>query len=316
MAKQGLLNMLGLGPSSVPQVDPYSGDVMPVHPGNVINEAGATTAGMDNWQPRRPKFLGLLADAYLKSRGMEPAYAPNLEERNLNEALSGFASDPMKAIERLARIRGHEQDAFKLYNMYEDNKRADSQVDSLNDSRSEKYLTRIGGMLRAVQKAKDPATAYNQMKPVIQRYAQSRGVDVSDLPDAYDPDAIDSYVMGAVSPEDQIRQEALDAYREEQLAIRKERLQQTGAATESLIQHRNTQDTLAGKRETRLQNKSPAAKPVKEQLIHTKYGVGKMFNYGKNLSIKLPDGRYAIYENKGPNQWHLAGYQEPSKPEE
>jgi hypothetical protein len=243
-----VLSSLGLG-GPRPSVDPLAG-YRPDPIGGMteaimgfpsvsrggISESGATTAGIDQepitvtgdgWQPKKPTILGAIADAYLMSKGMKPAFSVNRDARNVNEAMEGFTNDPVGAINRMSRIRGHEQDAYAMHDKYLDNRRADASAGSLAESRQAKYLTRIGGLLRSIQKQSDPAAAYASSLPLLRRLEQRAG-DIEPLGETYDEGAVNNYVGMNVDPDDQIRMEQLEAWRE----VRKEQTNRRLTETE------------------------------------------------------------------------------------
>ncbi len=253
----------------------------------------------DGWKPRKPTILGAIADAFLMSRGGKPMFSIMRDQRNVNEALSDFGADPMTAIRRLSRVPGQEGKAWDMYNQTVDNQRADVQADSLNDSRSEKYMTRVGGMLNAIMRAKDPAAAYSANIDRIRKYAEGRGLDISALPDAFDEDAINSYIMGGVSPDDQLKMEALEQYRSQRL----------GQIDRSLDQRDTTQQNTQAYRERRLdqidtaeEGKNNRSKVVQGQqaprYVRDPQGnvVGRIDKSGKVAELKAPDGGTQYFE--------------------
>jgi hypothetical protein len=83
------------------------------------------------WQPHKESFLAKLGDALLIQGGGEPLFRKKNQERNLQDAMQGFTSDPLATIQKIARIKGMEGKALELYNQYQDNKRADEQAATL-----------------------------------------------------------------------------------------------------------------------------------------------------------------------------------------
>jgi hypothetical protein len=175
----------------------------------------------DGWKPRKVTTLGKIADALIEMSGDEPIFAKERQEQNLNAAMQGFQGNPEQAIRRLSRIPGMEKLAWDMYDKYQDNKRADMAAEPLAATRQERLLTPIGGMLNAIRRAKDPAAAYAANLPRMRAYLAARkvGPDVLDLPDVYDPDALDMEVNRFVSPEKQLQMEALEQYRANRLNL-------------------------------------------------------------------------------------------------
>jgi hypothetical protein len=330
MAKEGLLStlgqlntnplgMLGIGnPAAAPSLDPTG--AASFEQASDGNDTPIEVTG-DGWKPHSPTILGALADAFLQSRGLGPAFAQNREMANMQEALQNMTTDPLQAIKRVAKIRGHADDAFKMYNTYVDNKRTQDNLDRQNkiiDLRNDDYINQmVAGMMNRA----NPDT-WSQMRDLAIKRAQARGYtgDIDSLiPEQYDPDSINYMVAGVIKPKDQEKLTETNRHntvREGQMQegvderVRHNQVSEGQAATNEAGRNNRFQQGEAGKNSRAAQR--PAASP--DRLISTKYGPGKVFNKGKNLSVKAgkkPDGtdRYAIYESKGPNQWHLVGYQ-------
>lgn len=284
-----------------------------IMPGGGISEAGATTAGMDDetpisivgdgWKPHKPTLLGSLADAYLASKGMKPAFADQRDEANLQEAMQGFTGDPMKAIKRIAQIRGHASDAFSMYDKVEDNRRADDSAQSLQESRQDKYLTRMGGLLRSIQGSNDPNAAYTSSMPILKTLASRAGVN--DLPDNWDENYANTFISSSISPEDQVRMDALAEYRKTRGARDDRRLNITE-------DHYNTEEAQAAANEAGRNNRAatseqgrnarfqarPSAKSTSSTM--TKYGPG-MINKDGNKMVVVNNGKHYGYVKTGVN---------------
>lgn len=177
---------------------------------------------VDGWKPKKRSTLGTIADMLLGA----PIFANKVKQENVHNAMEGFTNDPLNTIRRIAQIPGMEQDAYKMYQSYADDKRADESAASLRDQRSKGYLTRIGGMLNSVRSASDPNKAYATMLPTIRRLAQRWNVaDQVDLPDQWDDDAVTAQIMGSVDPDDQIRMEALKQNRQATQELNREKFE-------------------------------------------------------------------------------------------
>jgi hypothetical protein len=298
MAKQGLFSMLGLG-NPVPQVDPTSGGMLQsiLGKGPVINEAGATTAGMENWQPHKPTILGALADAYLMSRGMKPAYADAREARNINEAMQGFADNPMAAIERLARVKGHEGDAWKMYENYVDDKRQQGNLDRQNNifdmKKEELVYNRVASMMGAANK-----DTWGTMRQLAQSVANKYDVNVDDIiPTDYNPASIEYIRAGAIKPKDQERLEQSDR----RLDQGDRRLDQGDQRLTETNRHNTATEHQAATNEAGrdARHNSPAAKP-QASTVMTKYGVGQVNKDKTQMLLKRGD-KYYLYLKGGVN---------------
>jgi hypothetical protein len=157
-----------------------------------------------------------MVDGYLMSHGMKPVFSTARDQKNVTEALADYGSDPRAALKRLMMIPGHQAEGLSAYNQLADNERADKIMARGDDLASLKYQTRLGGWLGAIQSSKNPADQYSRMLPQLKAYAAKYGLP-DDLPDNYDPDALNVYVNKNVDPEDQLKIEATADYRDRRL---------------------------------------------------------------------------------------------------
>jgi hypothetical protein len=129
-------------------------------------------------------------------------------------------SDPKQAIERVAQITGHAGDAWKMYNEYTDNERAQGGLERQNralDMRNDDYMfQQVAGMMGAANE-----NNWGQMRDLAIKRGQARGVDVSNLiPPEYDPTSVEFMRFGAVKPKDQMKMEETNRHnttREDQM---------------------------------------------------------------------------------------------------
>jgi hypothetical protein len=188
-----------------------------------ISEAGALPAAPeemgedivvtgDAWKPRKQTILGALADGYLQSQGMAPAFAQNRQLRNVTEAMEGFPGAPEKALRRLSKIPGMQKEAWGMYNQHEDNSRADQLLGrQLRDSdlRHEDY---VHDSARRMLNGATPET-YPQIIGIVKKIAERRGVSLEHLPDQWDEAAIRSYILGDVPVDNQLDNSRDAAYK-------------------------------------------------------------------------------------------------------
>lgn len=243
-------------------------------------------------KPKKRNLLEILGDAVLIHGGMSPMFAQNKKEDNLQAAMEGFTTEPLEAIRRIAQV--DPKAAWTLYNQHQDNVRADEQAASLRDDRRERGYNRIGAMLGAAR----PET-WEKMRPVIERYAQSRGIDVADLPTEYDPDALDVWRMGSLSVDDQE-----DNLRDSQYkGARLGQYQQGIDNTERYRQARLGQhDRSLAIREEKAKQKGGKEAPASgARMVETGFGPGEYSPDGTQLRVKIsikghPDeGKYVRY---------------------
>jgi hypothetical protein len=336
MAKTGLLGNLGqtLGQMNT---DPLS-----VFRGGMPNTDLETSAGMgapgilhspeavaapDNWRPHAPTLLGALADAYLESRGMKPAFAQSREQKNLQEAMDGFAQDPQRAIERIGKIRGHEGDAFKLYDQYSDNQRlqhSQDRQDELAAIKQEDYVRGVTASILGSVKPGD-AASYARARDHALKYGQAHGYDFStELPEDGDTFDSDSFRYGAVKTKDQMTLQEREAYHNRTAGISQQRANQDAnyknarlqQIDEGLTERKSHNRTMEGQGQERIDK--PRAAPREKpsvSYVNTKYGPGEVSPNGKMLKITRQDGD-AIYYNVGNNQWKLVKKIPKAEPKE
>lgn len=235
-----LLSGLGLGkqPSPVPTAAGLMGPTatapgevggMPVPPTGTPPDAGGVGADivMEAFKPKKANFFQRFADAYLMLNGGRPVFEPKIRNQNMQAAMEGFTEDPAAAIARLRKV--DPEKAWELLDKYKDNERADKTADSLADGRQEKFLTRMGGMLYAIKDLPPDKreAAYQKQLPMLRRYAQDRNIPF-ELPDTFNEEDINSWVMGSVSPEEQLKLESLSAYRKARLGQMQQTIDQRG----------------------------------------------------------------------------------------
>lgn len=164
---------------------------------------------------RKMSFLGQLLDGVNRAYGNPERYKEKFEKERLIDDMEGFTEDPVAAIKQVAR---HDPAlAYKMYQTYVDDHRADSALQRQNnalDMRQNEYLMdRVGGMLNTATPEN-----YGRLKPMIEKYIAARGLQMPfDLPEQYDEDAITAIRMGEVPVAKQIKMDDDRAYRNERL---------------------------------------------------------------------------------------------------
>lgn len=290
------LNALGLGPKPSPTA------MAPVLPTGIGDDSAADAVVQgDPWKPKKRSALGFIADTVLSGLGGQPVFGLKIRDENIRDAMETFPTDPAQAIRRLNMLRGQQGNVAKLYDQYRDNKRADEAAETLAESRREKAYLRLGGMLRAIESAKDPTSEYEKNLPILRRYAEGRGLDV-ELGDKYDPSLVNNFIMGNVSPEDQIRMEQLSAYRDARLAQQNRGLDLREADTQSKIQRRNDQ-TAQGAERIQIARDKPSAK--EERVIMSPGGRQVVVHPNGRVAVATdPDGTKHVLEKFG-NGWKI-----------
>lgn len=279
-------------------LSPVQGDPLPV-PLNPQEEAVA----VKGWKPKKQSFLGALADQYLMSQGMRPAFKDRMDNRNMQNAMEGFTQEPLEAIRRMAQIPDMQGKAWELYNQIIDNQRAQGIADDTAFNRQEKFYTRVGGMLNAIQNSKDPSAAYRNALPTIRRYAEARRLDVSDLTDDYNSDIVNNYIMGNVGPEDQMRMAATDSYRRNRLELYRQKAEDLrNYRTERLEDFDNAEagreDRFSRGEAGKNARSSKGGSPMAGKAFKDSNGSLVEWNSkGDKIKVTEPNGRITLYKN-------------------
>lgn len=253
----------------------------------------------DGWHPKKATFLGNLMDGFLMSKGKPPVFRMGRNARNINEAMSGYADDPKAAIKRLSQIRGQEENVAKLMNQLRDDERADLAAEGLRDSRSSKFYKNIGGLLRSVQRAKDPEAAYQSALPILRRLQQKAGDEEGMLGDTYDPQQVENYIGMNIDADDQIKMEALEQYRKQRLGLDERKFE-----SQDNYRHERLEDFDNAEQGRNTRYNTPKPKTAGGQpnaagkLIKDNNGnvVGKVGASGTTAQIVAPDGGFQYYE--------------------
>jgi hypothetical protein len=308
-------------PSSMPFLNlPAFGtpDVDPETAGTMYQAVG--TSAMPNWQPTHRNILGKLADALSGT----DTYEKRMQDRDMQSAMKGFADDPLAAIQRIAEIPGHAADAYGMYDKYVDNKNqteVQTRQDRLADLRMDDYVyQRSASILSSANEQTWP-----RVRQIAIDAAKRRGVAL-DIPEQYDPTFAESMFNGAIKPKDimtnttrergqdmrkEVQERAQDLSHGDRVAAEAGRDSRAGIMEEGRNKRAAAQQQGLNARADKRSVARPAKVP--DHIISTKYGSAKVFNNGMNMSVKAGTNsngkdRYAIYERKGENQWHLTGY--------
>jgi hypothetical protein len=155
-------------------------------------------------------ILGTLGDFLLTRLHMPAMYAPAQKERKLASAQEGYDTDPLGAINRVTSI----DPVFgaKLRDQYIDNQRLqagqESTVEARNarlalaqDAQNQRTRGYAASMLGSMTTWDDKKREqfYPQMRQQVLSAAQRQGLDLSgELPETFDPTALDAFIDGAV----------------------------------------------------------------------------------------------------------------------
>lgn len=211
-------------------------------------------------------ILGTLGDAFLVQSGNHPVYAPQRDREREANAMRTLTDDPMHAIQALSRE--NPAAARTMYNDYLQNSRLGRAAD---DAYTGVTVDR-GARLLASARPEN----YAQIRNHVVRYFAARGVPLpADLPETYDPDAVDTFRHAAVPVTNQFddqenhryhdelltnadaRQSELDSYRDRYLGIRAREAQTRERQGDRRLDQGDTKiqqgDRRLGQGDTRLQ---------------------------------------------------------------
>lgn len=269
-----------------------------------INEAGALPSGLvpgtpsaggmspdvdavvRGFKPKKISFWGALGDQLLKHWGNEPHFEQDIQRKNMRRAMEGFTNDPVEAIRKIAQVPGMEGTAWNLLNQYEDNRRADEAQQRLMGKDRDSVLKNASGLAGI-------ALANPSTRPAaIARYNQilrARGLDDFTLDDDVDDATLAAIAGGAIPPD-----------KREQLELRRLRLEQTGADTQSRIEHRQVQEQQGERRlnqsDRRIEQAAQKGSSLKERLGGRAYKDpnGTLVEFkpdGTGMKATSPDGK-------------------------
>jgi len=130
--------------------------------------------------------LGTLGDAFLIQSGNKAMYQPKRQMERESDALAGFTSDPLAAIERLAGV--NREAAQKLYDDYTGNQIKQGTLQSQEaahkstiETRNQKNLQDFGNYAaRLLAQANTPEKQEYAMR-ILQSRASALGVDLAEL---------------------------------------------------------------------------------------------------------------------------------------
>jgi hypothetical protein len=194
-------------------------------------------------------ILATLGDFLLSATGLDGV----IKKRQLNEAMQGFDQDPVGTISHVSKI--DYSVGAKLRDQYIDNQRlAASQASTIEsrnarlaqaqqaqDQRTRGYTAAMLGSMASWDDTKRQQF-YPQMRQQVINAAAKQGLDLSaELPEKFDPVALDAYIDGAVPVGTQRSQKLTQDRNEASNKVAVARVEETGRhnqATEDLGQAR------------------------------------------------------------------------------
>lgn len=257
----------------------------------------------DNFRPRKPSLLAILGDAMLVHGGYKPMFSQNRRNEDYRRAMEGFDEDPLRAIRRVSRLKGHEREAVNMFNQYQDNIRADEIARSNIEARKDRARDRLASMMGVLT-----PDNYDRMLPTLQRYAQARGLDPDEIPSVYDADAITAYRAGGLTVDQQSDNARADINTQSQINYRQGRLSQQGQDTTSRIQRRALMTAeqrrhniaLEGQAATNEFGRAARSKNNKPRRMKTVRGMGEVSPDGRLFKL---DADQSIWRKNENNTW-------------
>lgn len=161
-------------------------------------------------------ILGILGDSLSVGAGGTAKFTAGNQQRKVQAAMQNFTTDPLGSIQALSEV--DPELARKLYDDYHRQTLAagKDQRDVLKDTAelNDKTLT-IEDKVRANIAAMLRSSANESTLPALRNqaiaYGKKYNVDVSDLPDKFDKDAIDSWAMRTLPVKEQLANEDRNA---------------------------------------------------------------------------------------------------------
>lgn len=153
-------------------------------------------------------ILGAFKDAFLTQAGRDPIYAPKLLQQRESEALENYNTDPTGALDKLMMVDPGA--AMKGYNTYYDNQRLNTAAGERTRASDMDYEGAVRGRIGSMLYASNAKT-YPTMLARARAYAQSKGVDVGDLPETFE-DA-QRWALGDVPVGTQVQLQDMRDYR-------------------------------------------------------------------------------------------------------
>lgn len=271
-------------------------------PGEMGNEAEGVVRG---FKPKKISFWGALGDQLLKHWGNKPAFEQRILNKNVQKAMQGFTNEPEEALSRLAQIPGMQEKAWELLDKHRDNTRADQQLDRLTGNDMERTLKNASGLAGiALANPSSRASAIARYNQIL----RAKGLDQFLLEDDVDDATLAAIAGGAIPPD-----------KREQLELRRIRLEQTGADTESKIEDRTVRQKQ-GERRLNIQQQN-ADRPREtggrgkaQPIVRMTPGGNQFIMHPSGLAgvLMKPDGTQ-IEMIKFGNGWKIRPPKEPAK---
>lgn len=285
----GLIELLaGLGGGSPGAIQaPTSPIFQPLNDVNALQQPidEDLDAMVKGFKPTKRNFIGRLADAL----SGQPIYKNRMDDRDFRRIMGDFANDPREAA-RLVGKHVSGPTGWQMLNQVEDNERADTVANSNAQAKADRRLERTMGVVASMLRSVKDPSAYPAMRQRARTYAKARGItDLPNLPEAYDPDAIEQFINGEVDLEDQLRMEALAAYRDKTIDLKERQFESLDEhrdeTREERERHNRTGEGFTGRRVQIAEDKAKGKTKGQIRTVKTPAGEGKMSADGKRLIV-------------------------------
>lgn len=143
-------------------------------------------------------ILGILGDSLIAGNRGNPIFTPSVEAEKVSDAMSGFADNPLVAIQKLSQVNPGL--AQKYYNDYLDSQVKLSAADA---TRKRDGLEATSKVRRIAGSMLGSATAetFGPLRDQALALAKNYGVSLDDLPSEYSEDGIKNFVRGTMDPD-------------------------------------------------------------------------------------------------------------------
>lgn len=266
--------------------------------GTPDNQNPITITG-DSWKPKEESLIQHVGDFMLGG----DHFKNKVDKDNLVSAMKGFQKDPEQAINRIRQL--DPKLAWTMEDQLSGMKANQALEQQRVQARQDTGRDRLGNMLGSVTSSKDPTTVYEKQLPMMRKYAESYGLDPSELPDTYDADTINGLRSQGISTYDQgrLQQEgansaALQQYRSTEIALSKLGKQiDMGNLGERIKNDQITEQNL-GSRTVLEAKRQAAAEGVTKDADGNTVGMGVTLNSAFAPYLDMKPGQYVVSPDK------------------
>lgn len=159
-------------------------------------QADEVEAVIRGFTPKKISFWGALGDQLLKHWGNKPAFQERIDNKNMMKAMEGFTGDPLEAIRRIGQIPGRQEQALKLLNEYEDNRRLRELQESTVMTRREKVVNRANQIFGGVA---EDGSNWPAIRQLYLTQLERNGITDAYVPEEWDPDFMKAQIASGMT---------------------------------------------------------------------------------------------------------------------